>query len=72
MEGFRTQDVTIKHQPKITLNRARCKKCGTVITSTHRHDWVSCKCSAIFVDGGNEYLRRGGNLEDIEELSEEK
>ena len=56
---------------KIIRNRAKCLKCGDVIESTHRHDFVWCKCGAIFVDGGLDYLRRGGKfLEDIEELSE--
>ena len=56
---------------KIIRNRAKCLKCGDVIESTHRHDFVGCKCGAIFVDGGLDYLRRGGKfLEDIEELSE--
>ena len=52
-------------------NKARCKKCGDIIESKYRQDFVSCKCGAIFVDGGNDYFRRGGNLEDIEELFEE-
>ena len=40
-----------------------------VIESKFRHDFVWCKCKAIFVDGGTAYLRRGGELADIEELS---
>jgi len=63
---------------KILLNRAKCLNCGDIITSTHRYDWVSCSCfndptqpgCGIFVDGGNEYLRRGGNFEYMEDLSE--
>ena len=55
----------------ITRNAARCKKCGEVIESTFRHDFRQCKCGSIFVDGGCDYLRRGGDLENIEELSEE-
>jgi hypothetical protein len=50
------------------MNIARCKKCKTVIQSKHRHDFVECKCGAIFVDGGEEYYRRGGNPEDFEEV----
>jgi len=34
----------------------------------YRHDFVRCKCGAIFVDGGSDYFRRGGSLEDIEEI----
>jgi len=56
----------------ILCNKAKCRKCGDIIESKHRHDFVNCKCGAIFVDGGKDYLRRGGkDLEDIIELSEE-
>jgi len=46
-----------------------------VLESTHRHDWVACECwdgegSGIFVDGGHDYLRRGGRTEYLEDLSE--
>ena len=57
---------------KIKVNKARCKKCGDTIESKTRHDFQSCKCGAIFVDGGLDYCRRGGNPEDFEELSEAK
>jgi len=58
---------------KIISNKAKCLKCEDIIESKHRHDFVRCKCGAIFVDGGHSYLRRGGkNLDDIEELSEEE
>ena len=56
---------------KIVSNKARCRLCGDVIESKNRHDWQTCSCGAIFVDGGREYLRRGAkNFEDLEELSE--
>jgi hypothetical protein len=45
----------------IIRNAAQCAKCDDVIESTHRHDFVSCKCGAIFVDGGQEYLRGGAD-----------
>jgi hypothetical protein len=38
-------------------NRAKCAKCDTIIESKHRHDYVSCKCGAIAVDGGDAYWR---------------
>ena len=44
---------------KIVCNRAQCLACGQEITSRHRHDWQSCWCGAIFVDGGRDYLRHG-------------
>ena len=61
---------------QILTNKARCKICGDIIESKHRHDFVECKCGACFVDGGHDYIRRGwdpkyGNKEDvIEELNE--
>lgn len=48
---------------KILRNSARCKKCKDEIQSVHRHDFKWCKCGAIFVDGGNSYLRGGGDLD---------
>ncbi len=40
-------------------NRAKCKLCGDILESKHRHDFVSCKCGEIFIDGGNDYWRAG-------------
>lgn len=37
---------------KIIVNMIRCKKCGGVIESTHRHDFKFCKYGAVAVDGG--------------------
>ena len=59
---------------KLIRNASRCKKCNTIIESKYRHDFVSCKCGSIFVDGGLEYSRSGwpeGDPEEwIEDLSE--
>ena len=54
----------------ILRNAARCRKCDTIVESRHVHDFRACKCRAIFVDGGLEYLRAGGNPEDFESLLE--
>ena len=43
----------------IIRNSAKCLKCNVEIESTHRHDFKSCECDNIFVDGGNSYIRRG-------------
>ena len=51
-------------------NKAKCKLCGDIIESKHRHDFVMCRCEAIFIDGGNEYWRAGGMLEHFERLYE--
>lgn len=34
-------------------NRAKCKKCNSVIESFHEGDYVTCKCGEISVSGGN-------------------
>jgi hypothetical protein len=52
----------------IIRNAAQCAVCLDVIQSTHVHDYVSCKCNEISVDGGNRYLRRSAN--DINNLIE--
>lgn len=44
----------------IIQNAVICNKCDEFIFSAHRHDFCQCKCGNIFVDGGQEYLRRGG------------
>src|SRR5579872_1608433 len=40
-------------------NRAKCKLCGDIIESFHRHDFVQCSCDEISVDGGHDYWRCG-------------
>ena len=55
---------------RIIRNMARCKKCGDVIESKYRHDFVWCSCGAMAVDGGHDYLKRCGEFEEVEELSE--
>ena len=38
-------------------NRAKCRLCNDIIESKHRHDYVSCSCREISVDGGSDYHR---------------
>lgn len=55
----------------IKSNKAQCKLCKDIIESTHRHDFVRCKCGEIFVDGGKDYLKRGArDFNNVIELSE--
>jgi hypothetical protein len=44
----------------IKRNSAQCLMCGEHIESTHVHDFRYCKCRAVAVDGGHDYLRRVG------------
>jgi hypothetical protein len=53
----------------IIENAAICNKCNDFIVSKTRHDFVECSCGAIFVDGGQEYLRRGGDHTNILDMS---
>ena len=57
-------------EKKIWVNKIKCRKCGNIIESTSVHDFKFCSCGACAVDGGTEYLRRLGEPEDWEELSE--
>ena len=46
----------------IVQNAVSCLSCGDMIVSKHRHNFVTCTCGAISVDGGQEYLRRVGDM----------
>jgi hypothetical protein len=54
---------------KIIRNAVKCLICYDVIESKHTHDFVSCQCGNICVDGGHDYLRRIGDLKNIKDLS---
>jgi len=51
----------------IACNRVKCLICNDVIESRYRHDYVTCRCGAVAVDGGYSYLKRSGS--DWEEMS---
>ena len=52
-------------------NRVRCLKCGDIIESTSRYDYVTCSCKAVSVDGGPHYMRRiFTNINDWEEYDD--
>ena len=75
-QEFTTKDMSVEERRKLDVgdiwaNQAKCKKCGDIIRSKNRHDFVTCKCGAISVDGGSWYAKRvAENLDDIEEMSE--
>ena len=56
----------------IMSNKIKCKKCGDIIESKSTNDYKRCSCGAVAIDGGKDYLKRIGNEEDYEELSEIK
>ena len=45
---------------KIVQNSVICNLCNDEIWSANTHDFKSCTCGNISVDGGLEYLRRVG------------
>ena len=53
----------------IVENTVVCLSCGDKIVSKHRHDFVTCTCGAVSVDGGQEYLRRVGDFGNAMDLS---
>ena len=60
---------------RLIRNAARCLNCKTIIESKHRHDFVVCPCfkdevgnTGIFIDGGHDYIRRGGCLANFDPL----
>jgi Zn finger protein HypA/HybF involved in hydrogenase expression len=56
---------------KIKRNRAKCLKCNQIIESKYRHDFVTCKCGNLSVDGGKDYLKKSvGDVGKYEDMSE--
>ena len=53
----------------IIQNAVSCLACGDFIVSKHRHDFVTCTCGAVSVDGGQSYLRRVGDFSNSIDLS---
>jgi len=70
--GSSNQELDLSTDPDdtyIVVNAVGCKKCKTTAVSQHRHDYVSCECGAVSADGGHDYIRRVGNLENMIELN---
>ena len=54
----------------IIKNQVKCNHCGDIIESKYLHDFKTCSCGCVSVDGGHDYLRRCFKAEgDYEELS---
>jgi len=60
---------------KIKVNKAQCLICGDILESKHRHDFKTCKCGNLSVDGGKDYLRRAAKdpfqVKDLSEMEDE-
>ena len=46
------------YRRRIIRNAIQCNHCGDIIESTCRHDFKTCSCGMVAVDGGLDYLRR--------------
>ena len=69
------KEEVFKQRPmRIIRNRVKCNHCGQIIESKSRHDFKTCKCGRVSVDGGMDYLRRSfkekGDYEDLSETME--
>ena len=61
----------MKMKKEITKNSAMCLLCKDVLVSKSRHDFVTCTCGNLSVDGGNDYLKRSArDTESYLDLSE--
>lgn len=52
--------------------KIKCKKCGEVIEGDKKGTYIACKCKAIAIDETLYYVRINGNIEDFEEVKENK
>ena len=62
---------------KRITNKIQCKLCGDIIESKHRHDFVTCKCGNLSIDGGlDEYtwmnFKQGDSWIDLSEYKDEE
>lgn len=62
----------MEKKEEIISNKIKCKKCGYIIESKSTNDYKKCSCGTVAVDGGKDYLKRIGNEEDYEDISEIK
>jgi hypothetical protein len=55
----------------IKVNKIKCTHCKEIIESKFTHDFQTCSCGKVSVDGGKDYLKRSAMLrEDFTELAE--
>ena len=73
-QEFTTIDTPKEERRKLDVgdiwsNSIKCLKCGDVIRSKNRHNYVSCSCGAVAVDGGSWYTKINGYAEDWKNIS---
>jgi hypothetical protein len=62
-QTFTTIDMPREERRKLNVgdiwsNSVECLECGDKIRSRNKHDFRSCKCGSVSVDGGSDYLKR--------------
>lgn len=45
--------------------KIRCLKCNDIIESLSAHGLKECSCGSCFINGGDKYIRIGGEFKDI-------
>ena len=70
---FVTKDTPMSDRRKLNIgdlwiNAAKCLICNETIRSRNQHDFVTCKCGNVSVDGGSWYARRVFKTEEYEDI----
>lgn len=65
---FTTIDTPAKERAKldvgdIYMNVAKHEPCGWIIRSRNRHDYRSCKCGGVSINGGSWYHKLVGDID---------
>ena len=53
----------MKKNKNLFVNAIICGSCKTVLFSRARHDYRSCTCGVVSVDGGFDYLKCSGDAD---------
>jgi hypothetical protein len=51
--------------PRLVVNMLICGSCGWGVYSRARHDFRTCPCGAVHVDGGFDYFKCGYNPQKV-------
>ena len=52
--------------------KIKCKRCGDILEGDSKGTFIQCSCKSCYIDETLYYCRIGGNLDEIEEIKEEK
>ena len=54
---------------KLKENKAICLVCGEILESKYKHDFNTCSCGNLSVDGGKDYIRRSFKTKNWRDMS---